>query len=93
MKDIFIKNEADTIGASLGIPQKRQNKLFHRMALVLHELFRPTEDGVINWRETQIMTLFLALAETEEERLLCAYMAGRYCEELSAYDCDIEDEF
>lgn len=100
MKDILIKNNVDTIWEAFGIAPKRAKKLQHRMDLAIHNLFTPTEDGLIRWRDIDIVKLFLALAETDEERVVLSYFAGIHCVEIAQrYDnCNPEmyeddDEF
>ena len=83
MKDLFIVNNAKTIYEAFGIDEIRAKKLNHRMELAIHHLFTPTEDGKIEWQDMDILKPFLSLAQTDAERVYCAYMAGRYVEELS----------
>lgn len=92
MKDIKFRDGKDFIYEALGIPKERASNLEYRMALIIHEIFRPTKTGTFTWTDAQILKLFLALAETDEERVLCSYCAGRKAEELaSQYDLPQED--
>lgn len=96
MKDIFFLDGTDTINEALGISPERAHKIGFRMNLFIHDLFRPTESGEIFWQDGQILKAFLALAETDEERIYCAYLAGKRVEELSANMDDshlINDDF
>jgi hypothetical protein len=94
MKDILFLDGTDLMSAALGISEERAMKLHHRMALFVHDLFRPTESGEIFWHDGQILKAFLALAETDEERIYCSYQAGIKVEELSAnMDIDNDEHF
>ena len=83
MKDILFSDGTETMSEALGISEKRAKKLHYRMSLFIHELFRPTESGAVEWEDSQILKAFLGLAETDEERVYCAFAAGRKVEELS----------
>lgn len=86
MRDLFIKNNADTIYEALGITEERAMYLMHRMQLTVHNLFTPTLSGVIEWHDLDILKPFLALAETDAERAFCSYMAGIKVAELTESD-------
>lgn len=77
MKDILFKNNSETVFGAIGITEERSNYLYYRMECIIHDMFRPTPTGHIEWKDTDIIKLFIALAETDEERILLSYYAGR----------------
>lgn len=76
MKPTQWKEGEDYLWKSLGIEQERAEELEYRFRLILHDATKPlknTEDGPTS---DVIIKLFLALATTQEELILCAYVAG-----------------
>lgn len=92
MKDILIDNNAETYYAALGISEKRADYILHNIELVVHKIFTPTESGVVKWTDMDILKPMLDLAQTEEERILCAFYVGRKAAELEQLDEIIENE-
>lgn len=93
MKDILFKDGCEYFYESIGIPEERALELDYRVRLIMHELSKPTRDGVVQYRDSQIVKLFLALGETEEERIFLSFIAGRQVQMLDfTMDDYSEDE-
>ena len=75
------KDGCDTIPEALGIPEDRIEELEFRFNLIMHEYFKPTKDQMLPPTD-QILKLYIALAENQQELILCAYFAGMKIEEI-----------
>lgn len=101
MKGISYKEDADSIDEALQIPRERVDEFNYRCSVIVHDYFRPTKEGVLPPTD-QILKLYIALAENEQELVYLAYMAGcrthailTEMKESDDFDFeeDIEDEF
>ena len=91
MKPVKWKEGEDFLWKSLGIPQERAEELEYRFKLIIHDAIKPlknTEDGPTS---DTIIKLFLALANNQEELILCAYVAGTKIPEIYSTDDELED--
>lgn len=88
MKPIKWKDGCESLYQSLGITQDRADELDFRLRSVIHEVQRPVKKGQESPGSDTFIKMCIALAETEEERIFCAYVAGGQVPRL--YD---EDEF
>ena len=87
MKNIYWKDGEDEIYMCLGIPESRSKKMLHRMHLIMHNLNTPhenPEENIIQYAD--IVKLFIAIAQNEQELIYCSFMAGRIIGEMQAED-------
>jgi hypothetical protein len=97
MKPIKWKEGEDYLWKSLGIEQERAEEIEYRIKLILHDAVRPVKDPEDSPGSDVIIKLFLALAQNQEELILCAYLAGTqipkiYNTEEDEYEFDEWDE-
>lgn len=81
MKGIKFLNDKDTIWEALAIPKERADEIDFRFQVILHDFFKPTKSEYLPSTD-QIIKLFIALAQNEQELIYCAYMAGMKVEEI-----------
>ncbi len=95
MEAIKYINDGDYVWEALVIPKERADELDFRFQGILHDFFRPTKNKYLPSTD-QILKLFIALAENEQELVYCAYMAGMKVEEIFgeelANEENVEDE-
>jgi hypothetical protein len=91
MKPIHWKEGEDYLWKSLEIEEERAEELEHRFRLILHDAIRPLKKDEEGPKSDVIIKLFLALAKTQEELILCAYVAGTKIPEI--YSTEDEYEF
>lgn len=66
-----------TILSLFDVSDERADELTYLMNLEMHELNKPTRSGEIEYSPSDIITRFISLGQTEKEKQLCAYIAGR----------------
>jgi hypothetical protein len=98
MKPIIFKDGCDTLAEALGITKDREDELAYRLNLIIHDFTRPkrkSDKDDDNYGSDKLIKLFVAVAETEEERIWCAYNAGNKVPEMyntDEYEFDEWDE-
>ena len=91
MKGTKFLNDKDTVWQALAIPKKRVEEIEFRFQIILHDFFKPTKSKYLPCSD-QIIKLFIALAENEQELIYCAYMAGMKIEEIFGDELIEENE-
>lgn len=89
MKPIKWKEGEDYLWKSLGIEEERAEELEHRFKLILREAMRPVKKGEQSPTSDVIIKMFIALAKTQEELILCSFVAGSHVNNL--FDDEDED--
>jgi hypothetical protein len=84
MKPIKWLEKENTVVDCLGIPGKRGEELDYRLSLIVHEVTKPLRRDEEGPDSGIFIKMCLALAQTEEERIYCAYTAGAKVAELFA---------
>jgi len=90
MEPIQWKDGCDYVWQNLGLSQDRVQELGHRMDLIVHELARPVRNPEEAPDTSQILKLFVALAENQQELVFCAYIGGMEMRQL--YDEDEDND-
>lgn len=83
---ISFKDNCDFLFEALGISEERYDELEHRIMLIVHEYMRPLKKHEVSQPSDQILKLCIALAENQQELILCAYAAGMKVEEIFGSD-------
>lgn len=86
MKEIFYDRDVETMPEALGIPVQRIEDIEAEMASVLSRAFGSKDKKKRN--TLYVLEEFLKIARTEEERLYCAWQAGRKAEEIKHRESD-----
>jgi hypothetical protein len=89
--NVVFKKDAEYTHDLLGLTEERAEELNFRFNLILHEFLRPTREGFLP-PIGNILKLFVALAENEQELVYCAYYAGMKVEELFGDALTEEDQ-
>jgi hypothetical protein len=91
MIKIQYKDNAESVGEALLIPKERREDLVFRMSLIIHDFLKPTKDHVLP-NSDQILKLFIALAENNQELAYLAYCAGEKTFEIFSDLEQVDDE-
>lgn len=88
---ISYDNGAGNLVAALGITKERADDLFFKLEVITHDVLRPTkEPETID--SDNFFKLFLTHAETAQEGVLLAYLAGRQTSSLIDEGTFFEEE-
>ena len=89
---VQFKTGCDDLYQALGIPEDRAEELTYRMKCIIHEVTRPTKGNEEGPTSDVMLKMFIALAENQQELIMCSYMAGfKTPDVFDLYDLDEED--
>lgn len=77
MTELKINKEGENWYEFFNLTEERGEEISFQMHTIMHDLHRPTKGGVIDFTDVDLMIPYIGIAKTEEERVYCAFMAGR----------------